>query len=111
MVLLLYLKCCFFFNVEKGRFPKFEVRKINQALSDETVPADPFSHDFGDVKNGSLSEDNLQMRDEIPAQIQYVSKSAQVMGESSCEDVTSVRLFLYGVFITLSVSCPENMLA
>ncbi|KAL8144951.1 hypothetical protein AgCh_003242 [Apium graveolens] len=79
-----------------GRSPNYEVRKIGQAMSYE-IPKGPFSHDFLDTRGGIVSEDNLQMGDEIPSQNQYSIGTHQGFEENSTEDGPTIQLFLYGI--------------
>lgn len=92
--------------LREGRFPNYEVRKIDQAVSDE-IPKEPFSHDFLDTRFGIVSEDNLQMGNEIPTHNQYLINTPRGLEESSPEDGPTIQLFLYGVIII--VPCPSNM--
>lgn len=90
-----------FYFVEVGRFPKYEVRTINQAMSNE-ISLGPLHHDFVDTKAGLVSEDNLQSGEEILTYNQYNG-----IEENSLEDGPTVHLFLYGVSIFMP--CPSNM--
>ncbi|KAL1817908.1 hypothetical protein ACET3Z_020482 [Daucus carota] len=74
-----------------GRFPKYEVRTINQAMSNE-ISLGPLHHDFVDTKAGLVSEDNLQSGEEILTYNQYNG-----IEENSLEDGPTVHLFLYGI--------------
>lgn len=88
--------CCFAY-VEEGRFPKYEVRKRNQALEDGTTQRDSLVHDLYDNETASVAEDYLLKSDVGPAHNDLSSKTSQSMEESSFEDEESLRLFLYGV--------------
>ncbi|KAK3030274.1 hypothetical protein RJ639_039857, partial [Escallonia herrerae] len=82
--------------VLSGRFPKFQVCKINKE-EDETVQRESFNHDLFKKSNGSVVEDTLHMSDERLAQNEYTSETSESMGDESFEDGASFRMFLYGI--------------
>lgn len=86
-----------FFYVEEGRFPKYEVRKRNQALEDGTTQRGSLVHDLYDNETSSVVEDCLLKSDERPAHNDLSSETFQSMEESSFEDEEPLRLFIYGV--------------
>ncbi|KAM7495413.1 hypothetical protein LguiB_030022 [Lonicera macranthoides] len=80
-----------------GRFPKYEVRKRNQALEDGTTQRGSLVHDLDDNETSSVVEDCLLKSDERPAHNDLSSETFQSMEESSFEDEEPLRLFIYGI--------------
>ncbi|CAL5393545.1 unnamed protein product [Camellia sinensis] len=83
-----------------GRYPNYEIRKINPGSEDETVEAKSFIHESLDKKNGSVVEDILQINDESPSHNEITCEIPQIMGESSLDDEAPICLFVYGILET-----------
>lgn len=82
-------------NVLSGRFPSFEVRKINQGLQDEMEGRQPFDHDFSDEINGIVVDDLSELKDEESNLDGVISEVS--MGGNFCDDGAPLKLFIYGI--------------
>ncbi|KAJ9671504.1 hypothetical protein PVL29_025283 [Vitis rotundifolia] len=80
-----------------GRFPHFEVRKINSQGVENKVQSEAFVHNSSDEKNGVV-EDGLEMNEESSTLDELISEPSPDMGGSSAQDMSPVRVFAYGFF-------------
>lgn len=85
--------CC----VEEGRFPNYEVRRMNQGSEGKTVEGKPFIHDSLGTENECVVEDTLQKNDQTPTQHEIILEIPQSMGKPYSEDGARICLFVYGV--------------
>ncbi|CAA2981621.1 uncharacterized protein ycf45 [Olea europaea subsp. europaea] len=73
-----------------GRYPKFEVRKINQGSEDETELR-PFISDSSETVGESVVEDGLELNDGLLDYTEFGSEA------NCCKDEDSLCIFLYGI--------------
>ncbi|KAL6314583.1 hypothetical protein AAG906_026923 [Vitis piasezkii] len=82
-----------------GRFPHFEVRKINSQGVENKVQSEAFVHNSSDEKN-EVVEDGLEMNEESSTLDELISEPPPDMGGSSAQDTSPVRVFAYGILET-----------
>ncbi|KAL6975462.1 hypothetical protein U1Q18_024257 [Sarracenia purpurea var. burkii] len=80
-----------------GRFPNFEVCKMNQGSEDGTAERKSFINESLDKKNEIVIDDIQQMNDERPSHDEIISVIPQSMGEAFREDGTPLCLCVYGI--------------
>ncbi|RVX03868.1 Uncharacterized protein ycf45 [Vitis vinifera] len=78
-----------------GRFPHFEVRKINSQGVENKVQSEAFVHNSSDEKN-EVVEDGLEMNEESSTLDELICEPPPDMGGSSAQDTSPVRVFAYG---------------
>ncbi|CBI20217.3 unnamed protein product, partial [Vitis vinifera] len=82
-----------------GRFPHFEVRKINSQGVENKVQSEAFVHNSSDEKN-EVVEDGLEMNEESSTLDELICEPPPDMGGSSAQDTSPVRVFAYGILET-----------
>lgn len=86
----------YYWFVFKGRFPRFEVRKINSEAGENKVHGKAFMHNSSD-ETDKVVEDGPEMNEESTTLDELISEIPPGKGESSAQDKLPVHVFVYGV--------------
>lgn len=88
----------------EGRFPNVEVRKIKSTELEDTLEREPFICNSFDTEDELMDEEAPELIENGTYYKEFTSEVSPNMGEASGEGMIPLRLFVYGVINTMTLT-------